>query len=112
MGASFAAGTQPGAGAAYDQKGPGNKRNQYAPLVSPHVVAAGTATSGGAGALTVNVGTLEAAATNFVVICTPKLAAVGTPFVDLSTDNSDGLMVSFRLNVAGIGTTDWIVVKK
>ena len=111
MGATSVYGS--GSGAASGQKGPGNNRNFYQALVSPNsVVAAGTAISGSSGALTVNVGPLDSVATNFVVIATPKAAAVGTPFVDLSTNNADGLMVSFRLNVGGAGLTDWIVVKK
>ena len=69
MGATSVTGK--GIGAAYNNKGPHNGRDVYVPLVSPHVVAAGHATTAGGGTIAVVFPTaLPNAPTSYAVIVT------------------------------------------
>jgi hypothetical protein len=65
MGATSVTGI--GAGQAYNQKGPGNKRNEFSPQVGPRIVAAGAIVTGNnIGTVTYPTG-LDEAAANYIV---------------------------------------------
>jgi hypothetical protein len=107
MGATSVTGVGPGA--ADGNKGPGNGRDQFVPLLTPHVVAAGTVVLAG-GVATVTFPTpLDGSEVNYSVMLTPEAANLAS--VSAKTDNSDGDFASFA--VAG-GATDnvmWTVIK-
>lgn len=98
-----------GPGAARNQKGPGNGRNYWVPSVSPHIIAAGTATLA-AGAATVTFpNALTGSESGYVVMLTSETANLSS--VSAKTDNGDGNFASF--DIAGNATDDvmWMVVK-
>jgi hypothetical protein len=73
MGATSVTGT--GKGAAFNNKGPHNGRDQFVPLLSPHVVVAGTVTlANGTATVTFPVA-LAGAPANYVVIATGTTGA-------------------------------------
>ena len=97
-----------GAGAAYGNKGPHNGRDVYVPLVSPHVVAAGTVTTAGGGTVTYTFPTaMEYAAARYAVIATP---ASGTTVTRISKTDSSSLFVPFTLTGAASTAHDFVVV--
>jgi hypothetical protein len=106
MGATSVTGVGPGA--ADGNKGPGNGREQFVPLLTPHVVAAGTAVLV-AGALTVTFPTaLSGSETNYAVILTSDnlLASVSA-----KTDNGDGDFASFAIAGTLTDSVMWCVIK-
>jgi hypothetical protein len=111
MGATSVTGVGPGA--ADGNKGPGNGREQFVPLLTPHVVAAGTATLA-AGTITVTFPTpLPNSETAYSVIVTPRVTNATSLFV-AKTDDGDGLFASFDIDDTGAGyanEVDWIVVQ-
>lgn len=106
MGASSVTGV--GLGGAENQKGPGNGRNQYVPLITPHVVAAGsTALVGGSYTHTFPEVLAETKA-NYAVVVTSRAAAVA--YCSTKTD-TDSKFSSFVVTGTGTNEFDWIVVK-
>jgi hypothetical protein len=107
MGATSVTGVGPGA--ADGNKGPGNGRDQFVPLLTPHVVAAGTVALV-AGAATVTFPTaLDGSETGYAVILTPE--ATNLASVSAKTDNSDGDFESFAIAGTGTDSVMWAVVK-
>jgi hypothetical protein len=113
MGASYVAGTRPaGSGVAGGMKGPGNGRNQFAPLVSPHVVHCDTVS------LTTTGTTTVAAAT--VTLPAPlALSASKYSIITASSSHSSavGVDASGKLStivVSGVATqtVSYAVLKK
>ena len=109
MGATSQTGT--GAGASFSgQKGPGNGRNVYVPMVSPHVVAAGSvALSGGTATVTFPT-PLAGGKAKYVVMTTGETAA--TTNVTTKTDNGDDEFASFVITGTGTATVQWMVVTR
>ena len=111
MGATSVTGVGPGA--ADGNKGPGNGRDQFVPLLTPHVVAAGTSTLA-AGTVTVTFPTpLAASETDYSVIVTPRVTN-GTQLFVAKTDNADGVFSTFDIDDTGAAyanEVDWIVVQ-
>ncbi len=94
MGASSVTGVS-GVGSAekLGMKGPGNGRNQYVPLVSPHVVAAGSVTCSSNVATVVFPTPLAKAASNYVVMLTS---------FDASGANASEVVVTAKTDVSGV----------
>ena len=115
MGATSVTGV--GQGAAYGNKGPHNGRDQYVPLLSPHVVAAGFADLSGT-TLTVTFPTPlpgSGAASNtgkYVVILTSCEASTTPAQVTTLTNNSDGDFASFEITNASGKNTFWAVIAR
>lgn len=111
MGASYVAGTAPGIGAANGGKGPGNNRNQYVPLLSPHVVAAGYANLSGT-TLTVTFPTpLPGGYAKYGVFLTNAEASTTVSQVTARTNNGSGDFASFQITGASGKDAFWMVVK-
>ena len=107
MGATSVTGVGPGA--ADGNKGPGNGRDQFVPLLTPHVVAAGTVVLA-AGAATVTFPTpLDGSETNYAVMLTPE--ATNLASVSAKTDDSDGDFASFAIAGTGTDHVMWSVIK-
>lgn len=101
-----------GAGPAFNNKGPGNGRNQYVPLVSPHIVAAGLAELTDT-TFTVTFPTpLVGGKASYAVILTAAEANTTAVQVTTLTDNSDGDFASFVITTASGKDVFWAVVKK
>ena len=102
-----------GAGVAKLQKGPGNGRNQYVPLVSalPGIVAAGTVTAGGGGDLTVTLSGMDAAAASYVVLAQGQVTAATAVVKSKANDGTTGLFASFVITAGAAGAIGWVVVK-
>ncbi len=107
MGATSSQGV--GNGAGYANKGPQNGRNQYVPLVSPHIVLAGKVTLAGGTATVVFPEALTGAGTDYAVIVTPRSGSTA-PAVTTRNDNSDGNFISFVVTGGNVAH-DYIVVK-
>lgn len=98
MGASSVTGVS-GSGSAENagQKGPGNGRNQYVPLVSPHVVAAGTVTCS-SNVATVTFGdALAGAPSKYVVLLTPVDSAVNATETVVTAKAGSTTFTSFSI---------------
>ena len=104
MGATSVTGVGPGA--AEGNKGPGNGRDQFVPLLTPHVVAAGTVTMAGETATVTFPTPLTGSETGYVVIATVEANAGAAHEIAISakTDNADDDFASFT--VVGVGSTD------
>lgn len=108
MGATSVTGVS-GAGMAYNQKGPGNLRNQNVPQICPHVVAAGEVTLA-AGAATVTFpAALSGSESGYVVMLTPRAANLAS--VSAKTDDADSNFASFAIAGNGTDEVGWMVVK-
>lgn len=107
MGATSVTGVGPGSSEGL-HKGPGNGRNLYVPLQTPHVVAAGTAVLA-TGTATVTFPTvLGGSETGYVVMLTAETeTAVG---VTTKTD-VDGNFSSFVISGTGSDHVMWLVAK-
>ena len=109
MGASSVTGVS-GVGAVTLQKGPGNGRNQYQPLISPNIIAAGLVTAAADHAdLTVPLSGMPDAAANLAVIVTGQGTDVGG--VVKSKTDVDGKLSSFVVSADSAGAIAWMVVK-
>ena len=117
MGASSVTGVsgQYGAGAAYGQKGPGNKRDQFVPLSAPHVVASGTTVSvTGSSNLVVTLPTpLPLAPAKYSIILTANAATYG--YVTAANDVAGGTtygLAKFTINnnTATAATFNYLIV--
>ena len=107
MGATSVTGVGPGA--ADGNKGPGNGRDQFVPLLTPHVVAAGTAVLA-AGAATVTFpSALSGSETGYSVMLTPEAANLAS--VSAKTDNSDSDFESFAIAGTATDSVMWSVIK-
>jgi hypothetical protein len=102
------------------QKGPGNGRNQYQPLVSTNIVASGFVTAVGAGAgnnvtVTLSGGlAMDAPAANLIVVAVPQATAAVSALVASKTDTTTAgvtTMTSFVITPGGAGLIAWMVVK-
>lgn len=104
--------TGKGGGAALGSKGPGNLRDQFVPLASPHVLAAGVTTLSGAnpGVAAVNLpAALSVIGNNTAVIATVD-ATSGTGTVTAhKTETTTGLK-TFTLYGTTSATVQWMVV--
>ena len=100
-----------GAGVAKLQKGPGNGRNQYVPLSSPGIVAAGSVTAGGAGDLTISLTGLDSPATSYVVLAQGQVTLATAVVKSKANDGTTGLFTSFVITAGAAGLIGWIVVK-
>ncbi|RDJ35549.1 MAG: hypothetical protein DWQ19_12085 [Crenarchaeota archaeon] len=108
MGATSVTGK--GQGAAFNNKGPHNGRNVYVPLLSPHIVAAGHATTAGGGTVTVTFPeALPLAAANYVVMLTAADATTTLPRVTTKTDSSSKF-ASFVITAEGSKSIAWAVM--
>ena len=111
-----------GSGAAYGQKGPGNKRDQTVPLSAPHVIAAGIATVPAGGTLVVSLPYALSVKTglNQVVVLVQAVGSSTAAYASSLTDVDDtqsGLypnlyngFKTFTLNMSGGGTVQWTVI--
>lgn len=108
MGATSVTGK--GIGAAYNNKGPHNGRDVYVPLVSPHVVAAGHATTAGGGTVTVTFPTaLPNAPTSYAVVVTA--ADTGATTVgQVTTKSGSTTFTSFVITGHASKQYAWVVV--
>lgn len=104
--------TGTGHGAAFPgQKGPGNGRNVFLPLVSPHVVSAGKVTlAGGTATITFPTPLTGSGATKYVVSLTAMSATTTLPRVTTVTDNSDSNFASFVITGNGTDVISWVVI--
>lgn len=94
----------PGSAMGAGVKGPGNGRNIFVPLVSPHIVAAGVVDLVG-GALTVTLQGLTGLAAAYAIALSTDSADVAvTKNVD-----GDGVLISFTLAGTGTDTINYIV---
>ena len=113
MGATSVTGV--GQGPAEGNKGPMNNRQQFVPLLTPHVVCAGTVTTdGGTGAADVVFPTpLTGSETGYVVLLTVEAAAGAGHEVAVTakTDDADDNFASFSVitTVAGEDIM-WVVI--
>lgn len=108
MGATSVTGVGPGSSEGL-HKGPGNGRNLFVPLQTPHVVCAGTVVLS-AGAATVTFPTpLGGSETGYVVMLTPE--ASNLAHVSAKTDDSDGNFASFSITGNTTNHVMWMVVK-
>ena len=105
MGATSVTGT--GKGAAFNNKGPHNGRDQFVPLLSPHVVLAGNITLTGTTGTVTFVAPMPSSKTNYVVMVT---ATSGTtlPVVTTKTD-VNSLFTSFVITGGSGSTNDYMV---
>lgn len=105
MGATSVTGV--GNGPAFNNKGPHNGRDVYVPLLSPHVVTAGTITlSGTTGTVTFPVA-LTGDKSKYAVVATP---ATGTTAPAIAkTNDSDGNFASFTITGGSGVVHDYIV---
>lgn len=111
MGATSVTGV--GMGMAYNQKGPGNKRDQFVPMVCPHVVAAGTVTTAGNVATVTLPDHLDLPANRYIVMLTTEDAAAAARGVAVTakTNNGSGLFTSFAIiSEAAAQVVAWMVV--
>lgn len=107
MGATSISGVGPGS--AGPGKGPGNNRNAYVPLITPHVIAAGNVTLSG-GAATVTFPTpLPGSHANYSIHLTTK--ATNLSSVSTTTNNSDGDFASFAIAGTSTDVVYWMVCK-
>lgn len=87
-------------------KGPGNKRDLFVPLLSPHIVAAGVV-SLSSGTMTVNFPkALPGGFAKYAVIVSGGTAATTAS----KTNNDHGDFVSFVINGTGTDSVSYIVV--
>jgi len=112
MGATSVTGV--GKGAAFNNKGPHNGRDQYVPLLSPHVVACGFADLSGT-TLTVTfptalTGSGATSAGKYAVMLTNAEANTTVPQVTALTNDSDGNFASFQVTNASGKNVFWMVV--
>jgi hypothetical protein len=103
MGATSVTGV--GQGAAWGNKGPHNGRDQYVPLLSPHVVIAGTVTVAGGTTAVVFPAALPGAPTNYAVVAT---AASGSTAITITKAGST-TFTGFTITGANVAH-DYIVV--
>ena len=108
MGATSVTGVGPGA--ADGNKGPGNGREQFVPLLTPHVVAAGTATLPGViSIVTVTFpNVLAASETEYAVIVTGE--GTNNTFISAKTDDANSLFASFEITGNATQDVGWMVV--
>jgi hypothetical protein len=101
----------PGSAENQGMKGPGNGRNQYAPLVSPHVISANTVTLA-AGTATI---TLPAPYlgdhSKYLVFVTVRGAATAVS-VSAKTNDASGNFNSFTITGTGTQVVDWMIVNR
>lgn len=111
MGATSVTGIGPGSSEGL-HKGPGNGRNLFVPLQTPHVISAGTVTLA-SGVATVTFPTpLGGSETGYVVMLTAEADDYAS--VSAKTDNADGNFASFAItDGSGSNSSDvmWMVVK-
>ena len=108
MGASYVAGTAPGAGMANNQRGPGNGRDYLVAKVSPHVVKAGIATMT-SNAKIIDVSGLPNAAASYAII----LSATDNnlAYADTKVNSSAGKFTTFTIHSAGASSVvAWSVI--
>lgn len=104
MGATSVTGT--GNGAAYGTKGPGNSRDQYVPLVSAHVVEAGTVTISGGTATVTFTEAMPHSKTHYAVTAS---AASGSTAITITKNDTSSKFVSFTITGANVDH-DYVVV--
>lgn len=112
MGATSVTGKGPGH-AFPGVKGPGNERNIFVPLLSPHVVEAGTVSLSGGVATVTFPSPLAGSHVNYVVMLTVEASAgpAHEVAVTVKTDDGDGNFLSFA--ISGAGSSDdvmWAVM--
>ena len=92
-------------------KGPGNLRGNCVPMQTPHVVAAGTASSVTTSGLQINLATaLPLASTNYVVLVTPKVVQASDTIV--VKHDTDDQMDYFTITVSTTTSdVDWVVIR-
>lgn len=106
MGATSVTGVGPGSADA-GVKGPGNGRNHYVPMVTPHIIAAGTvALTAGAATVTFP-SALSGSESGYSVMLTTDNAVAG---VGAKTDDADGNFASFDLAGTAADSVMWMVV--
>ena len=100
---------QSGRGIAYGMRGPGNKRNQFVPNVSPHIVAAGNVAMV-SGTATVQLrATLNMPVTNYAVSAVSQSSTTAVKAV-LTADSSTDLASLVITCGAGTDNVSWIIV--
>lgn len=113
MGATSVTGVGPG-DAFPGIKGPGNERNIYVPLLTPHVVAAGIVATASNAATVTFTEPLAGSKSNYVVMVTADntVAAAHGVTIHTKTDNGDGNFASFdiRSENATEAAVQWMVV--
>ena len=107
MGATSVTGVGPG-DAFPGIKGPGNGRNIYVSLLTPHVVKAGSATLASGTATVTFSSALSGSEANYVVMVTSTTSAAA--FVGTKTDDSDGNFISFVITGTGTDVIMWSVI--
>ena len=98
MGATSATGK--GVGMAGSQKGPGNNRNMFEPMVNPHIIAAGKVTLD-TNAAAVVFGGVDSVTGNYVVLTTVQGASLGSSNGSAAVAN--GVMT---VTIKGSGASD------
>lgn len=115
MGATSVTGVGVGSSEKSGLKGPGNLRNHFVPVVSPHVVCAGTVTAS-SNVLTVTFPTpLSGGGAKYVVMLTVVDSAINASdiVVTAKTDNTDGDFESFAIATQDAAqVVDYMVVSK
>jgi hypothetical protein len=90
-------------------RGPGNGRNEYVSLISPHVITAGVVTLSGGVATVSFPASLSSGNANYVVILTDA-TALHPASVGTTTNDSNGNFASFVVNGTGSDVINYIVV--
>jgi len=117
MGATTTTGTAPinnGAGGAWANKGPGNSRNVFVPLVTPNIVCAGSiTTAAGTGIGTIVFPTaLDGAPTAYAVILTTVDAAAASKGASVTTKSGSTTFTGFAILSEGASqVVQWAVIK-
>lgn len=114
MGASSVTGT--GRGGAWNNKGPGNGRDQFVPLLSPRVVHAGIATladSGSDSAVTIHFPTLDGVVGDYAFFCTPVGAtgAIAAGGAAVSSFTTSAAVITSDVD-GGTHSVYWMIVKR
>ena len=115
MGASSVTGVsgQYGAGAAYGQKGPGNKRDQFIPLSAPHIAASGVASvTGGSSQKIYLPTTLPLTPDKYIVVCNSVVPGNVTNTSGVLTVTGAGqAVVALPVDANGIGAVPGTVAQ-
>jgi hypothetical protein len=114
MGATTTTGTVPpnnGAGGAWANKGPGNNRNVFVPLETPHVVCAGTITTAATVASVTFPTALPAAPASYVVLLTAVDASATGHNVAVTAKSGSTTFTGFAvISEDTIEVIEWVVI--
>jgi hypothetical protein len=115
MGATTTTGTVPpnnGAGGAWANKGPGNNRNVFVPLETPHVVCAGTITTATNAATVTFPTALPEVPANYVVLVTTVDASATARGVSVVSKAGSTTFTGFVLvSEAAAQVVEWAVIR-